>query len=333
MALSGGSNTQFGLAEETTPGVGVTPSRFYELDGSGESVKHSIERIKFTSLRAGGRRSAGSGNWDSGKEGISGDINLPVMTKGFGIVFKNCLGTVNTTTPGGATLTRDHKCLEGALDARALTVQMGRTDNTGTTQPFTYPGCKITNWEMSNDTSGFLMLKLTVDGISETLATGLASASYPSGQLPYSYIRGAVTVGGSAFDVKDWTVACDNGLATDRYFIRGTTPGQKKEQIEGGAQRDYTGTLNAEWAGTTAYNRFINGTTAAITLIYQHATQIEATFFPTITVNIPCVRFDGETPTAGGPELLPHTLPFEILNDGTGDSPMAITVRSSDSVA
>lgn len=332
MALAGGLNTQFGMVEETTPGVGATPTRFYDLDTSGESLSHSIERIEFQSLRAGGRRSLGSTHWDAGKESVSGDFTMPVLTKGFGLMFKNCLGAVNTTTPGG-TLPRDHKCTEGALDARALTIQIGRTDNTGTVQPFTYSGCKFANWELSNDTSGFLMLKVGVDGMSEALGTALATASYPSGALPFSYIRGAITVGGSAFDVKDWNLSCDNGLATDRYFIRATTPGIKKEQLEGGSAREYTGSLNVEWAGTTAYNRFLNGTHAAFTATYISPVAIEGTYFPTITINIPCARFDGETPTAGGPELIDHGLPFKVLNDGTSDSPVAITVRSADATA
>jgi hypothetical protein len=261
-------------------------------------------------------------------------VTLPVMTKGFGLIFKHCLGSVATTTPGGGTNTRDHECLEGAMDGLSWTVQVGRTDNTGTTQAFTYAGCKVANWELSNDTSGVLMLKLGIDGMSETTDTALASASYPSSILPFSFVHGSITLAGSAYDVKDWTLSADNGLASDRYFIRSTTPASKKEQLEGGSPREYTGNLTAEWSGITAYDRFVDGTTAAITMTYANTTTaIEGTFYPTITVDIPTARFDGETPTVTGPELLDQPLPFKVLDDDTDNSPVSITVRSVDATA
>lgn len=337
MALAGGINTQLGLGEETTPGSGVTVSRFYELGEGGESVKHDIDRFEYQGLRSGGRRILNTSNRVATRENVSGPIELAVMTKGFGLVFKHCLGAVATTTPGGATNTRDHACKFGDLDGKSLTIQLGRTDNTGTTEAFTYAGCKVATWELSNDNTNALMLSLGIDGMSEALSSAggpaLASASYPSGIEMFSYIRGVLTVAGSAIDVVDWNLQGDNGLDVDRYFIRATTPGQKKQQLEGGQPREVTGTINCEWSGMTAYNRFLNGTIAAFTATYVSTTAIEGTFFPTITVTCPHVQFDGETPTVGGPEIIPMALPFKVLDGGDANGPVQITVRSGDTTA
>lgn len=325
--MGSGLTGQCGIAEETTVGTGATPNRFYEIGN--ESVKADIEQIEYFGIRAGAAKSLTTSQSVQGKVNISGDIEMAVMNKGFGLIFKHALGAVATSTPGGATNSRDHKCTVGAIDAKGLTIQFGRPAIDGTSHPFTYTGCKIANWELSNDTSSILMLKLGIDGMAETTATGLASASYPSALLPFAFTRGVVTLAGSGYDVLDWTLAGDNGLATDRFAIRSTTPSAKKEQLEAGI-REYTGTLNADFTSLTAYNRFINGTTAAITLVYTSTVAIESTYFPTITINIPAARFDGETPNIPGPELLTQALPFKVLNDGTSDSPLAITVRSVD---
>lgn len=328
MSVAGGLNSQLGIAAETTVGTGVTVTRF--LDFGQEGLKQDIERIEYQALRPT-RRVLGSTSWVSGKTGITGDIELPVMTKSMGLVFKHMLGAVATTTPGGGTLTRDHKCTVGALDGLSWTVQVGRTDVGGTTRAFTYSGAKVAQWELKHDVSSMLMLTLTMDAIAETTATGLASASYATNMLPFAYTSGVITVAGSSFDVFDWDLKGDNKLATDRYFIRSSTPGSKKEQLEGAGMREYGGALTADFTDLTAYNRFVNGTLATFTATYTSTTAIESTFFPTITVSLPDIRFDGETPTVTGPELLKQSLPFKVVDSSQSDGPVVITARNSDS--
>lgn len=329
MAVAGGLNSQFGLVAETTVGVGATPSRFYDFGQEG--VEQTIEQIEYQALRPT-RRMLADSSTVPGKTSASGDVDLPVMTKGFGLIFKHCLGAVATSTPGGGTLTRDHKCTFGALDGLSWTVQVGRTDVGGTTRAFTYSGVKVASWELTHDISSMLMLKLSLDGMAETTATALASASYPTAIVPYAFTRGVVSVAGSGFDVMDWNLKCDNKLATDRFFIRSTTPGSKKEQLEGAGMREATGNLTADFTDLTAYNRFVNGTLATLTMVYTATTAIEATFFPTLTITVDKVRFDGKTPVVTGPELLKQSLPFKVLDASAADGPIAITVRSSDTL-
>lgn len=320
---------QLGIAEETTPGTVATPTRFYEFGN--EAVKQEIERIKYLGLRPN-RKVHGTSNVVPGKKGSAGDIELPVMNKGMALWFKHCLGAVATTTPTGATLTRDHKCTVGVLDGKSLTVQFGRPTVSGTVEDFTYAGCKVNTWGLSHDTDSQLMLNVSLDGISESAAVALASASYPTALTPFAYTAGAITVDGSAFDVKDWNLEGNNNLATDRYFIRATTPEQKKEQLEGGGIREYTGTINTEFMDRTNYDKFVSGAFASFSAVYTGAL-IEGAFNYTVTVTLPNIQFNGETPNVGGFEIVQQALPFEVFDGGTADGPVVITVRNSDTAA
>lgn len=325
MAVAGGLNSQLGIGEETTPGTAVTPSRFYDFGQ--ESLKQSIERIEYMGLRPT-RRVLGSTNWVPGRIGVEGDIELPWMNKGMGLIAKHMLGAVATTTPTGGTLTRDHKATVGAIDGKGLTVQVGRTSNDGTTRPFTYAGCKVAKWSLKHDTQSQLMLTLSLDGMSESTATGLASASYPSGLTPFAYTKGILTVGGSSVDVMDWSLDADNGLATDRYFIR-SGGANKKEQLEGAAVREYTGQIHPEFSDLTLYNNFVNGSLATFSAVYTGAL-IEGALNYQLTVSLAAIRFDGETPTVGGVGLLDQPLPFKVVDSGAADGPVVLVVRSDD---
>lgn len=324
-------NPQLGIADEVTFATAATVTRFYEFGN--ESLKNEIEQIEYMGLRPN-RKSLGVSNTVQGKVGTSGSIEMPFMNNGMAIWLKHALGSVVTSTPTGGTTTRDHKCTEGTIDGKSFTCQVGRpVTGGGAAQAFTYAGCKVTGWGLKHDTSSMLMLTVNVDGSSESTAVGLASASYPSVLSPYAYTKGVITVAGSSFDVKDWSLDVNNNLATDRYFLRSTTPGSKKEQLEGGGIREYTGSLMAEFTDTTAYARFISGTPAAVTAIYTGAL-IEGALNYQVTVSLGSVRFDGETPSVGGFEIVDQPLPFKVLNDpAVLDGPVVVTVRSTDTVA
>jgi hypothetical protein len=315
---------QFGIGEEVTPGTAVTPTRFYDFGQ--ENVNQSIERIEYMGIRPN-RKVLGSNNWVAGRIGVGGDVELPVMNKDFGLIFKHALGNIATTTPTGATLARDHKATVGAIDGKSLTVQVGRTDVTGTTRPFTYAGVKLDQWELNHDTSSQLMFKTTVDGSSETTATGLATASYSTNLTPWAYTKVVLTLGGSSIDVTEWNLKANNNLAKDRYFMRGTTPGSKKEQLEGADVREYTGSLKAEFAGLTDYNRFVNGTVATLQAVYTGAI-IEAALSYQLTVVLDTIRIDGDTPNVAGLGIKEQMLPFKVLDAAAADGPVVVVVRT-----
>jgi hypothetical protein len=257
VAYRSGIDAQLGLAAETTWGVFQTPARFLEF--TTESLKLDKARVESKGIRKG-KRVQRSDQWAAGRVSVGGDVEFEVGNKGFGLLFKHMLGSVTTTSPG--TTTKKHSCQLGDPYGLGFTVQMGRPDTGGTVDPFAYLGCKVTNWELSNAVDDILMLKLGLDGSGEDTSTGLAAASAPAETENLYWTGGSVTIAGTEISVKDVSFTGDNGMKTDRHFIR-SGAATKKEQLAAQLAQ-LGGNLTAEFEGLTAYNRFVNGTVATI---------------------------------------------------------------------
>lgn len=322
MTLRSGLAAQIGVAPETTWGTYAAPSRFLEFVNEGLALQ--IERIESQAIRRNNRVQR-SDRWVADKRGAAGPVEWEVANRGFGLIFKHMLGTAAVSTPVGGTLARDHLFTLGDMDALSFTLQVGRPDSGGTTRAFSYLGAKVTEWELTNGVGGLLILRTTFDAADETTAQTLGTATYPTGQSLLSYVGGTISVGGSAVDVSEVSIRGSNGLKTDRHFIRSST--LKKEQVPT-ALADLGGSLSMEFADLTAYNRFVNGDIAAISAVWAGSI-IEAALKYQVQVDLPAVRFDGETPTVAGVDILNQTLPFKVLNNGT-DQPISITYRTDD---
>lgn len=328
MAIVGGLSAQYGIVDEVTYGVAVPVTRFLEF--TNESAKLSIERIESAGLRPN-RRVLTTDDWVAGRTGVAGDVEHEVSNKGFGLLLKHLLGSIATSQPNAGSFPTvfEHKATVGQLDGKSFTAQVGRTGIDGTTRAFTYAGCKVDSWDLSLDVNGILMLKTMIDAASESTVTALATATYATASVPLVYTGGSITVGGTATDVMKCSLTGNNNLKKDRYFIRATTPAAKKEQLEGGALREYGGSIEAEFSDLTAYNRFVNGTVGAFTAFFSGA-NIAGGFNFALEVTCPAVRFDGETPNVGGPDTIMQTIPFKVLDSGATDGPISMTYRTTD---
>jgi hypothetical protein len=186
MAGRSGIDTQVGIAEETTYGTLVAPARFLEF--TAESLKAAIDRNESKGKRAA-QRVIRSDHWKAGKRQGGGGLEFEIGNKGFGLLLtKHLLGSVTTTADGAG---KKHSGSVADLFGKSLTVQIGRPDVSGVVQPFSYLGCKIDEWEISNNVDGFATLKLSkVDARDEDSTTGLTSATAPSGGRDPALVRG-----------------------------------------------------------------------------------------------------------------------------------------------
>jgi hypothetical protein len=326
MAIRSGLASQLGMVAESTYGTAVTVTRFLEMVTEG--LKLNIERVESKALRAG-NRVLRTDRWAPNKKGAEGDLELEVASKGFGLLFKHMLGAVNITTPGGATLARLHTHTVADLYGSSLTVQIGRPGTGGTVIPFTYDGCKVTGWELTSDLDDVLMLKVTLDAHDEAVTTpALASASYAASDELLYFSGGAVTIGGVAYDLTKFSLTGNNGLKTDRTFIRSDT--RKKEPVAA-EMAEFTGEMEMEFADATAYSLFTAGTVSEIEATWTGSI-IEAALAYSVTVTIPNARYDGDTPNVGGPDVVPQTIPFKALYNGT-DSPVTIAYQTTDTAS
>jgi hypothetical protein len=306
-----GLNAQLGFAEETTWGTGVTPTLFVPLVN--ESINQQIDRLESKAIIAGAR-AIRSQQWTPGNQYVKGSVGLELNDRTTSMLFKHMFGTVVTSGAGPYT----HTFTPGDLKNLGLTLQIGRPDNSGTVQPFTYAGTKIGKWQLGLKADEIATLGLDIVAKSETTATALASASYAASISPLSFVGASLNIAGSAYKVNNVTLSGDNKLDDKRIFIGQTTVDEPLEVD----LREYVGTIDSEFVDLTAYNRFVAGTEAALVLSLAKGTS---------TVTITCnVRFDGNTPNVAGGAILRQPLPYKCVGATTDASAITAVLVNSD---
>lgn len=318
MALRSGLAAQFGFVPEVTYGTPVTVTKFVEYTSESLSLQRGV--IESRGIRAGSRVLR-TDRFAINTTGASGDMTFDLSAKNFGSLIYQALGAkaAPVTTGSGYThsITPDPNGMQGV----SFTAQIGRPDVSGTVNPFTYAGCKVTSWEFANTLDGMLTMRLSIDAQSEAVGTPtLAAATYAANDQMFNYTQGlcqfgvAGTLGSPvATDITAFTLTGDNGLKTDRHFVRNSTA--KKEPIANAFQ-EITGSLTMEFESVTAYNRFVSGALASVVLTYDTGVSFTGGTYK-LVITMPNVRFDGTTPNASGPEVLMQDLPIRALYDGT----------------
>lgn len=326
MAIRSGLAAQIGIAAETTWGTFVAPDHWYEFNE--EDLSLSIERVESAGLRAN-NRVLRTDRWAAGQQRVEGSVTMDVPSKSFGLLAKHALGSASISTPSGATNTRLHTHTLGDPYGLGLTVQVGRPDSGGTVRAFSYAGAKISELTLSNSVDEILQAEIGLVAQSESTSEALATASYPSGNQLFIWTSGDIKIGGSTVGVvTDFEVTINNGLKDDRYFLGAAT---MSEPIIAD-MTTIEGTMTVEFDSLTNYNRYVNGTLAAVSAKWTAATEIESGFSPYVEVLIDDARFDGATPNVGGPDVLTHELSFKGLYDGS-NAPITINYQTDDTVS
>lgn len=314
MAIKSGLAAQLMMAAEVTPGTAVTPSKAYKHRS--ENIALEIDRLESEGIQSG-KRVLRSDDWTPGTQRVMGDVELELTTKNWAFLFSHMLGTVATSGAGPYT----HTATPGDLSGKSLTVQAGRPGTDGTVRAFTWAGMKVASWSLSASVDELALVTLSLVGMTETTATALASASYTSSNALFSFVHGSLSVAGSSFPVKEVELNGDNGLDAERFFLGQPTTSEPLEAT----LREYGGSLTADFVDLTAYNRFVNGTEAALVLTFTRGADVIQ-----ITTN---VRFDGTSPEVGGLEILEQALDFKCVGASTDAGAITVVVTSSEASA
>lgn len=304
---------QLGLAEETTWATAVTPDRFVEF--TSESLERRQNIAASEGIRSG-RRYGGQGRRIS-RHDAGGSVTFEIATSGFGVFFEHLLGDVATVVdvPSDAFT---HTFTPGTLLGKGLTLQKGVEKPDGTVQAFTYPGTKILSADFSVDQDGLLMGTFEFDASQEVTGTALAAASYSTPRI-FTYSEGTLSVDGVAkANVRSvGSVSIVNNLMVERFFLG--NQGIKSQPINTPFDT-ISGNLDVEFQNLTDfYDLFAGDTSAELELEFVGDT-LSGAFDETFRITIADVRFEGETPKVGGPELVYMNVPFVGLDPATGDA-------------
>lgn len=330
----GGSLAQMGMDKEVTFGTPVAVTKFFEF--SKESITGSYDRVQADALSAS--LFDRSDRFAVAPKGAAGDVTIEVLSKGFADWLGFMLGDISV----GAvqeTVVYTHTATPGNLAGKSFTVQVGRPRADDTIVPWTYSGGKITKWELSNSVDQTLQMQLSMDFASEanptspTGATALQPATLVSGAEVFTWQKGTLNIGGTAVDVTDVSVSCDNGLKTDRYYIRGNT--NKKEQLQD-SKRKIEASFKCDYESDDLW-RLVSSATAAgamtsLTATWEGLVLAGTTLYPSITVSIPALRFDEGAPVVDGPSMLSESFSMTGYDNGT-DAPITVEYTSTDATA
>lgn len=323
MALPTGLAAQAGFAEESTHGTYTAPTRFLEF--LSESIKMDVARYESKGLAAG-RRVLTSDRWQAGNKTVAGDVSHELGDRGFGLLLKHCFGGSAVTQPASGS---DPTVYDNTLTVdnlpTGMTVQVGRPDNSGTVRPFSYLGGMVTGFEIAAKVGEIVGITTTWNFQDEDTSQTLGTASYPSGQELLVATGASLSIASSDVPVTDWSLKGTNVLKADRFKLGSAL---RQQPLEADL-RDYTVDLTAFFPDLTAYNRFVNGTEAALVLTAQGSVISNSYYYSLVaTLN---VRFDGDTPNVSGPDELMQPLKAKVIDAGSGG--ISVVYRTTDSAA
>lgn len=267
--IGSGLGGQFGLAEEAVVGTVQAPDHFYEFESETLGAKKKV--VQAEGIRAGGLYDRGAGRYVT-QRWAEGDLNINFPNKGAGLLLRHMLGSavVSPSQVSGAAYSSVHT--PGLKGGKSLSLQIGRPPLVGTTpEPFTYPGAKITDWELSCAQSDLLKLKATFDCWDElTLATTPASPALATATVPtasfFTFVQGTLKQGGTVNTVTTpapvtptqtapATATTGGTLAAATYYIKIAALNATGETVASSEQSitttGATSTITANWSAVS----------------------------------------------------------------------------------
>lgn len=326
-----GSLTTFGIGAETVYGTAVNVSKFFEI--TSESIKGNYTRQSSNALSASFVNRAD--RYGIAHKGAAGNVDVEVLTKGFGNWLRFMMGTVATSGPT-ETNAYTHVATVAELFGDSFTAQVGRSTLDGTVKPWTYEGGKVTDFSFANSVDNTLTCSIGMDFEAEsspaspTGAYALQPSTAVTGAEVLAWQGGTITIGGVAVDISEISIKVDNALKTDRFYINAAS--SKKEPVQDG-KRAITWSFRTPYADNSFWNKVATATTAGATAVisaqWTGLTLLGTTIYPSLKIDIPVARFDEGAPNAGGPGMLEQTFSGVALYDGT-NSPLTLTYVSGD---
>lgn len=179
MAIGSGIASQLVYKPESV--FGVVPAALTATNEGLEFKNESLGMAKTTvqgqGLHGGSSSGGGAGLYDRAGRRVltnyaaSGGITMDLQTRFIGTLIQHMLGSFgqSAATPTQIGTTGMYKSVHnpGSLQGHSLCFQKGVPAVDGTVEPFTYVGCKITDWEISVATGALAQLVLSLDSRSE----------------------------------------------------------------------------------------------------------------------------------------------------------------------
>jgi hypothetical protein len=343
--IGSGLDTQFGIAIEDFFGVAKTPNAFFEVTDVSATLTPTY--LEGSGIRPGKRfkRIAQVG---ISKVTAAGDVTMPLTMSGMNPWWKLALGSTATAVDLGDGKSFGTTHVPGStMLGLSATLQVVKSEPyTGNLVPFTYNGCKVTDWELSIADGAETNLKVTIDGVNEVATFPTANASYLAGNDTYNFANvTAFKVGGTPHTSAGFTsIAGGSAVASvvSSLTLKGVNTfdvarfgvgnaGYKSEQIE----QDFvavTGDFAGEFNQAQFYNSFVAGSTVPIEIdMSSTPVLIPGSTRPwSLSIVIPAAKITAHALPVSGPGLIAVSGTFTVY-DNEVDPPIQIYMVSTDS--
>lgn len=229
----------------------------------------------------------------------------------------------------------------GTTDGSSFSFQIGKPTVDGVIEPFTYTGCKISEWEIACARNEIAKLNLTIVGRNELAGSwvdplsgsvpSLATYAEPAAAGVFTWIQGSVLTGGTvsttsgvtsvsggtaAGNILSMSVKAARALDSERWFDGNA--GFISEPVQNGLMAG-SGEIDVEWLSTTGYlSAFQADTPVALQFLFTGPV-IGGALHSLFELIIPEAYWDDGSPQVPGPQVVTQKLPFTFTDDNANN--------------
>jgi len=346
--INSGIGAQIVMLPEATYGTApsLATAQPYEFNSETLELKKTIVQGK--GLHAGGLHDRGARRVLT-NYATSGGINMDLPTRYLNQLLWAMFGSHGQTA---ATLTEDSTTgaysathAPGSMKGFSMCIQKGVPSVDGSeANAFTYTGMKMTDWTINVQTGAIASLATTWSGRNELSGTSvngdplngsapaLATFSEAASNNVFHFREATLYSGGTVSTTAGITSVTGNtplgnvksaqvkyAMKYDdaRYFLGSN--GFKAEPIENDF-RAISGQFVIEWLNSEAmYYAFTADTPTCLELVFQGPSIGSGSDHSSLTLLVPQVFVEGDSPKVSGPAVVTQTVPFTGLDDGTNN--------------
>lgn len=334
-------DSSIGFKKQVDFTTGATVDRFLEFID--ESFDFDRTYYQGAGMRPGSRFPRSSRNVLV-KDGAKGEVNLEVPTRGIGALLELMLGVVSSTLV--PTTTGVYQQLFTPIENDYLpvaTFQKGIPRlGTSTVDAYTMRSMGCSDFEFSLANAEVLKLKSSWVGRELVTDVAYATPSYAAGAELLSFVGADLIVGGSVTPptatalavggtavatVRDFSFGLDHGFDGNGWNLGGAGKRSRPPAVGVAAAK---GKLKAEYSTTDFRDAVASNSDLALVATFEGPSAIESSYFPTVQIVLPNVKFGGAMPAAAGGDVITQDLEFIGYDNLVAASSVYIAVRTAD---
>lgn len=317
MGIGSGLAGSVNVKKETVFGTYNAPDKTFQA--TKVDVKKNKNVVQGGGLAAGLLAQHGSRRVVT-HESASGSIDgLEVTSKGFGFWLEQLFG--GSVAPVQQAATTAYLQTRPLVDnfGNSFTLQNGVPETSGTVRPYTAKGCKIIAGTFASAVGERLIFTPTIDARQLSEVETLVAPSVPTGLVPRTFKDLTVSLGTYGGElpvngVKGVSITIERPQDVERQYAG--QAGLKAEPIMNEFAK-VSGSITADFLDKTVFaDRFASDGSIAAVFEWK-GPLIAATHYERLTLKVPMIFFDGDSPIVDGPGIVSGAFPFTAQLDGT----------------